>query len=263
VTTRSTTARVHAQQEGGVGWILLDNPQRRNAISTSMMVELERCLADLDDDPAARVIVIRGAGGEAFAAGADISEFESQQTVESARERSDTAVAAVFATLERLSTPVIAMIHGHCLGAGLAVALACDLRYCSPGARFAIPAAKLGIGYPVALTHALVDVVGPGRAAEILYAGRPFDAGEARTARLVNAVISAEELEDHVRRIAGEIAQNAPLSVRAARSAIKARGNAALIGRAEEHVAACKDSLDAREGQRAFMERRAPIFTGR
>ncbi|GAA4351863.1 enoyl-CoA hydratase-related protein [Angustibacter luteus] len=247
----------------GIGWVTLDNPTRRNAISTSMMATLGSTLRALDDDPTIRVIVLRGRGTDAFAAGADISEFETHQTKQASRQENEEAVGTLFGTLSELTTPLIVMVHGYCIGAGMALALAADLRISSPTGRFAIPAARLGIGYPVTLTHALVDAVGPGHASDMLFTGRTLTAEEAQSIGLINRVVDSASLEAHVLEVASQIAANAPLSVRAAKTSIKARTNSTLAERAERHVAACLDSEDAREGQRAFMERRDPTFEGR
>ncbi|WP_286259885.1 enoyl-CoA hydratase-related protein [Streptomyces graminofaciens] len=254
---------VHGKAEDSVGWVTISNPGRRNALSISMMGQLDEILRRLDDDPTVRVIVLRGEGRVAFAAGADISEFEAQQTSAVTRSLAEKTEASLFGGLATLSTPLIAMIHGHCLGAGVAVALGADIRIAADDSRFAIPAARLGIGYPVTLTHALVHAVGPGYAAEILFTGRPLAAAEALHAGLVNRVLPAGELEEATRALAAAIAANAPLTVRAAKAAIKSAVDATRREDAEALVAACAESDDVREGQRAFMQKRRPEFSGR
>lgn len=254
------TVRTEAAEN--VGWVTISNPARHNALSIAMMRTLGEGLRHLDADPAIRVIVLRGDGTTAFAAGADISEFEGQQNSAEARRSADRIVSELFGTLEGLSTPLIAMIHGHCLGAGVAIALGADFRIAAEDARFAIPAARLGIGYPVALTHALVHAVGQGHAAEILFTGRTFMASEALAAGLVNRMLPASELQDAVTTLTAAIAANAPLSVRAAKAAIAAFADPTRQSTANALTEACTTSADAREGQRAFMEKRKPRFSG-
>ena len=258
----TNTGTIRADVADSAGWVTIDNPKARNALTTVMMHSLSQALRRLDDDAGVRAIVLRGEGPTGFCAGADVSEFEAHQTSAEARELSDKAVTGLFGTLADLSTPLIAMIHGHCLGAGVAVALGADIRIAAHDSRFAIPAARLGIGYPVALTQALVRAVGPGHAAEILFTGRTYSAGEASQAGLVNRLLPAEGLEEGVRALAAAITANAPLSVRAAKAAINAAGEPGRQSHAEALVLACAGSQDAREGQRAFMRKRPPRFLG-
>lgn len=256
---------VHAEVRDAIAWAVISNPARRNALSVRMMAALARTLRRFDEDPGVKVVVLRGAGTEAFAAGADISEFDAQQTTAEERRRADEAIAALFGALEAMRTPAIAMIHGHCVGAGVAVALGADIRIAAADSRFAIPAARLGLGYPLPQVGALVYAVGSAKAAEILFTGDRFSAAEALTTGLVNRVVEAGELEHTVRELAETIARNAPLSVHAAKAAIRAtRIDSAPGARvaAEALVAACVGSADAREGQRAFLQKRAPRFTG-
>jgi enoyl-CoA hydratase len=259
---RPPAGTVRGEVEGHVGWVTISNPARRNALSTSMMGLLDETLRRLDEDPAVRVIVLRGEGSVAFAAGADISEFAAQQSSAEARALAVKTEMSLFGGLAALATPLIAMIHGHCLGAGVAVALGADIRIAADDSRFAIPAARLGIGYPVELTQALVHVVGPGHAAEILFTGRTLRAPEALRSGLVNRIVPAAELEGVTAELAAVVAANAPLSVRAAKGAIRAAADPTRGDDAEALVAACAGSEDAREGQRAFMEKRPPTFSG-
>lgn len=254
--------RVHVETDGAVAWVTIDNPAKRNALSVSMMNELGQGIAVLDADPSVRVIVLRGAGTDAFAAGADISEFEAQQNGANGQQSSDLVMTGLFGTLAAAETPVIAMIHGYCLGGGVALALGADIRIAADDSRFAIPAARLGVGYPLALAHALVGAAGPGMAAEILFTGRMLSAEEALRTRLVNRLLPAGELEGAARELAAAIAANAPLSVRAAKASIGAFASPQRASVAESLIADCGRSADAREGQRAFMDKRRPSFTG-
>lgn len=257
---------VHVDVENGIGWVVIDNPQRRNALSVHMMEAIHAALEKFDNDPEVSVVVLRGAGETAFASGVDISEFEEQQASPAAGQRFDAAAASVFESLRTMSTPSIAMISGYCLGGGLAVALGADLRIAARGSSFAIPAAKLGVGYPLPNTEALVHTVGPAFASEMLFTGRRFTDEEAVAAGLVNRLESSAELEDAVRALAGALAANAPLSIRAAKASIRAvthPGDTELALAARESIKRCESSDDIREGQRAFMQKRPPRFVGR
>jgi enoyl-CoA hydratase/carnithine racemase len=254
---------IDVEVRGSAGWVTISNSARRNALSTSMMASLGDALLKLDADDSVRAVVVTGAGEEAFAAGADISEFEAHQISAEARQASDNAVAHLFDTLGAVRKPLVAMIRGYCLGAGLAVALGADLRIAARGSRFAIPAARLGIGYPVALTQALVHVTGPAHASDMLFTGRTLSDVEAERCGLVNRLVAGDGLERDVQTLLDSLAVNAPLSMRTAKLAIRSAARPELEDQAHELVVACRNSNDAREGQRAFLAKRAPVFEGR
>ncbi len=254
------------ERRGPVAIVVLDQRERRNAISVSMWGGLERACREIASEPALRCVVVRGAGEEAFVSGADISQFGAMRA--SARdERAFGDVSGrAMASLAGLEIPVVALIHGYCFGGGVALSLGCDLRYASDAALFAIPAARLGLGYGLGAVQALVDVVGPSAAKEILFTARRYKADEALALGLVNRVFPKAELDAAVEEIALAIAENAPLTIRAVKRATREvlrdesrRDPAAL----ERMVAACFDSADYREGVRAFLEKRPPRFEGR
>src|SRR5713101_379747 len=210
-----------AHVEDGIGWMTFDNPARLNAVSYEMQRAIPRIVHTFAADPEVRVVVVRGAGDRAFVSGADISEFGERRTGIDARAEYDDAVAEVADAWAAFDRPVIAMIRGYCLGFGLLAAMHADIRITADDGQFAIPAARLGLGYAAWGVDALVALVGPAFTAEILFSARRLTANEALRIGLVNRVVSVEELEPAVRELAGTIAANAPLTVKAAKLAIR------------------------------------------
>ena len=263
---RLGTGRVLARREAHIGWIVFNNPARRNALSLEMWRALGDAVEAFARDDRVRVAVMSGAGGKAFVSGADISEFEKHRASAQAEADYNCVSSGAQAALSRFGKPLIAMIRGYCIGGGLAVALQADIRIASEDSRFAIPAARLGLGYGFGGMRTLTDLVGPAKAKEIMFTARRFGAEEALRIGLVNRVVDGARLEEMVRHYAGLIADNAPLTVRAAKTAVGEalkdpadRDLAAL----EKMIRACFDSADYVEGRSAFMEKRAPRFSGR
>jgi enoyl-CoA hydratase/carnithine racemase len=258
-----TAAQLRTERDGPVGRVILDNQSRRNAISANMWRDIPAAVAAFNADPQVRCIVLRGAGTQAFAAGADISEFEQRRSTEEDVRAYESQIDAAHRALETSAKPVIALIHGFCIGGGLAVALSCDLRYADTAARFAVPAARLGLGYGVSGTNRLVATVGHAFAREIMFTARRYEAQEALAMGLVHRVLPAAELDAYVQEIALTLAVNAPLTIAASKSVINAlitpQGD---FSAARAAVETCMGSADYVEGRRAFMEKRAPRFTG-
>ncbi len=252
------------QRSGQVALLTAANPQRMNAMTAAMWRMLPDHVARAETDPAVRVIVVRGEGARAFSAGADISEFATARTGEAAAAYDDLNNAA-FAALLGCSKPTIAMIHGHCLGGGLAIALCCDLRLADEAAQFAIPAAKLGIGYNPRWMTSLLAAVRPAQAKEIMFTGRRFDAAEALAMGLVNRVVAPPALAVEVEKLAAAIGENAPLTIKAAKRTIDelSRRPATDLAALDALVKECFESHDYAEGRRAFLEKRRPKFEGR
>lgn len=250
----------------GVAVVTFNNPEKRNAMSLGMRTALPGALAALADDPEVRVVVCTGAGDRAFVSGADISEFGAQRTTPAARAGFDQSMAAIGRAWASLDKPVIAMIRGFCMGGGLLTALQADIRIAADDSQFGIPAAKLGLGYAFGGVTALTSLVGPAWTAEILFSARRFAAAEALQMGLVNRVVPVADLRAEVMRLAEAIAANAPLTVAAAKAAIREAGREPGrrdLDRVEAMVEACYQSADYLEGQRAFAQKRAPDFTGR
>ena len=256
---------VRTEKSEGLGWIIFDHTERRNAITSEMWRTIPDAARSLDEDPDVRVILLRGAGETAFVSGADISEFKELRSGNSAREYDEDNGRAFQALLD-IRKPTIALVHGFCVGGGCAIALTADLRYCADDGVFGIPAARLGLGYTTSGLEVLTRVVGEPSAKEIFFTARRFDATEALRLGLVQEVFPKAELEERVGRIAAQIAVNAPLTLRSAKLSFRelakpaaSRDEAAL----REAIRICYDSEDYQEGVRAFLEKRPPRFEGK
>ena len=251
--------------DDGIGWLSFNNPARRNAVSLEMWQGLGDALAAFEADAAVRVVVLRGEGGKAFAAGADISEFETRRADAEQKKQYGEIASRGQLGLARLTKPLVAMVQGFCIGGGLAIALSADVRFATPGSKFGIPAAKLGLGYDYPGLAALARLVGPSTAKDILFTARHLDADEALRVGLVNFVVDAADLEARVRAYAASIAANAPLTVQTAKAAVRLFERYSLNPAADEisaMVDRCFNSEDYKEGRRAFMEKRTPRFRG-
>src|SRR3954454_7572995 len=254
-----------SRKDGSVGYVIFNNPERHNAVSLDMWQAAGEMIDDFREDNNIKVVVVAGSGGKAFVSGADISRFEKERSDEEAVARYNKVVEKSYAAFHEFPKPVIAMIRGYCIGGGMGLATCCDIRIATEGSKFAVPAAKLGLGYAYPGLKRLVDVVGPSFAMEIFYTARQFTAAEALGMGLVNRVVPDGELESYVTNYAETIAGNAPLTIKAVKAVVSEMmkdEKTSDLKRAQDAVDACFRSKDYEEGRKAFMEKRKPVFTG-
>jgi enoyl-CoA hydratase/carnithine racemase len=265
-TTSFAGGKMLAARDGGVGLVTFNQPEKRNAMSMEMWLGLGEILDEFAADDTISAVVLAGAGDKAFVSGADISQFEKNRSNADAQKEYDRITGIGREKFHAFPKPIIAKIRGFCMGGGLAIAMATDLRIGTPDSQYGIPAARLSIAYAADSIKRLIDLVGPAHARMILYTARRIDGKEAERIGLINQCVPVDALDETVMGIARTIAENAPLSVRASKLTI----NEMLKDESARDMEAirkigevCFNSADYKEGRTAFMEKRAPRFVGR
>ena len=267
-TYRSPTERVRCWMhgDGSTLHIEFNNPAKHNALSVDMWEAIPLLLAQAEADPRVRLVVFSGAGGKAFVSGADISQFEDQRAAREAVARYEEMAEQALTGIAQFSKPTLACIRGYCIGGGVNVAMSCDLRIASRDAVFAIPAARLGLGYRYSALKNLVDLVGPGVAKDLFFTARRISADEAQDVGLINRVADSAGLDALLDEYRGALAENAPLTVRAGKAIMAEilKGSTSIDHeRCCQLILDCFQSEDYTEGRKAFMEKRKPRFQGR
>lgn len=260
------TEKMLMRRDGAVGHMIFNQPEKRNAVSIEMWERASGILGEFEADDDIRVVVLSGAGGKAFVSGADISEFEKQRATSDGQAIYNAKTALVYDRIESFPKPTIAMIDGYCIGGGLNLACVCDVRICSEKSQFGMPAARLALGYGFDPIRRLVRIVGIANARDLMFTARRIDAAHALAVGLAQQVVPEDDLDATVAAYARSIAENAPMTVAAMKfvsTQVLADPDARDLARCRAMVDACFASEDFKEGRRAFMEKRSPVFRGR
>jgi enoyl-CoA hydratase len=254
---------LYLRRDGDIAFLILNRPAKRNAINAAMWRRLPELLSELAAERAVKVVIVRGADSTAFAAGADIDEFEQHNASPAAALEFEQTYAAGVTALEEFPKPLLAMIQGPCVGAGCTIAAASDLRFADRSARFAITPARLGHVYRLEDTRRLIELIGGARTKDLLYTARMIDSEEAKSIGLVQHLCDAAELEPAVLETARRIADNSQFSVRATKQivAMIAAGTVAETSASASLFRKAMEGEDYAEGVRAFREKRKPKFT--
>lgn len=258
-------AELITRKENAVGWVIFSNPAKFNAVTHDMWVALPKAIAAFDTDPEVRMIVIAGDGDKAFISGADISQFEKARGSAEAQAVYNRAVVDAYEAPVLCSKPVVAKIRGICMGGGLGLAAACDVRIAAEDATFRMPAARLGLGYNFTGINRFVQLLGAANTSDIFFSARKFGAADALAMGFLNRVVPVADLDREVAAYCELLVENAPLTMAAAKFAIRQTGMDPAAREMEQlarMLETCFNSEDYREGRRAFMEKRKPKFQG-
>jgi enoyl-CoA hydratase len=254
------------EAKAAIATVVFNRPRLRNAITLAMWSEIARVTDGLAKDDSIRAIVYRGAGTDAFASGADISEFAENRRDTDTALRYGAQWEAAYTAVRDCPKPTVAMVYGYCMGGAMAIAMACDLRFAAEGAKFGIPAARLSIIYGADPVGQLVDLVGPAYAKDILFSARAVGDREALAIGFIQRLVPADQLEALTYEYLAKVADNAPLSVRGAKQTVESYLAGLTPERRERLRALALDTFeseDYREGTRAFLDKRPPRFQGR
>jgi len=262
---KAGTERVKTWLDGQVLHIRFNNPEKHNALSVDMWEAVPPLLDKAARDDNVRMVVLSGEGGKSFVSGADISQFEDMRAAKEAVKKYEAMAEAALQGIYEFEKPTVACIQGYCIGGGVNVAICCDIRIASSNSTFAIPAAKLGLGYRYSAMKNLTDLVGPGHAKDIFFTARRLDAAEALRIGLINRVADADKLDALLAEYTTAICQNAPLTIKAGKRIIRdvLKTGDADMDLARKLILDCFESDDYAEGRRAFMEKRKPVFKGK
>jgi enoyl-CoA hydratase/carnithine racemase len=262
----SPTEKLKAWVDGAVLHLSFNNPAKHNAISVEMWEAVPLLLDQAEKDDAIRMVVFSGQGPKAFASGADISQFEDMRAAREAVKKYEHMAENALMGLYRFGKPVVAAIHGYCLGGGVNMAISCDIRIARSDAVFSIPATRLGLGYRFSALKNLVDLVGPGAAQDLFFTARRIDAGEAKAIGLVSRVAPPDQFDALLAEYTSAITTGAPLTIKAGKRIIREvlRPDAHIdMDLCQRLIKDCFESEDYAEGRKAFMEKRKPVFKGK
>ena len=256
-------SEVLVHREGAVVTLTFNRPEARNAMTWNMYERLHQTAEEVDADDSVRLLVLRGAGGKAFVAGTDISQFKSFRTAEDGIQYEREGERRT-ARLERVGKPVIAQIEGFAVGGGFAIAAVCDIRIATPDSRFGFPIARtLGNCLSMENYSRCVELFGPSRVKEMIMRARLITAEEAHAAGFVHEIVPAEEIEARVKVIAAEVASHAPITLRVTKEAVRRIQERRRLEGGEDLISLTYTSADFREGMSAFLEKRTPRWTGK
>lgn len=257
------TDSIRLDSSAPIAEIVIDHPEKRNALSVEMWASIPDLVDRAESDPKTKVLIIHGGRSGAFAAGADISEFKEVYATKETAKVSLETIAAALNAVEYCTKPTIAAIEGACVGGGVSLAMACDLRVADNQSKFGITPGKLGLAYPIGDTRRLLQAIGPGAAKDLLFTGRIVDADDARKMNLIDHLVASGTALESARTLAQEIASNSQWSIRAMKKVIQGLQSGWQDSDAEaaDLILSGFFNEDFVEGYTAFLEKRSAKFT--